>query len=84
MMNSEFRNFATNDYDYYPTELRDEIDSINQLIYERVNNGVYRAGFATRQQPYERAARRLFETLGPTRHDVSNRSVICWPAHDRS
>ncbi len=33
------------------------------MIYERVNNGVYRAGFATRQQPYERAARKLFETL---------------------
>ncbi|HEX8281167.1 MAG TPA: glutathione S-transferase C-terminal domain-containing protein, partial [Chthoniobacterales bacterium] len=40
-----------------------EIDELNAVIYDRVNNGVYRAGFASRQQPYERAARKLFETL---------------------
>ncbi|MDQ6626278.1 MAG: glutathione S-transferase family protein [Verrucomicrobiota bacterium] len=63
MLNSEFSDFATNDYDFYPADLRDEIDAVNKLIYERVNNGVYLAGFATRQRPYEFAARRLFETL---------------------
>lgn len=63
MFNSEFSDFATNDYDFYPLDLRDEINRINQRVYERVNNGVYRAGFATAQQPYERAAKRLFETL---------------------
>ena len=57
------RDFATNAYDFYPPDLRGEIDTINQLVYERVNNGVYRAGFATAQRPYERAAKRLFETL---------------------
>jgi putative glutathione S-transferase len=63
MFNSEFSDFAANDYDFYPPGLHDEIDAINQLVYERVNNGVYRAGFATQQRPYERAAERLFETL---------------------
>jgi putative glutathione S-transferase len=63
MLNSEFKDFATNADDFYPADLRDEIDALNKLVYERVNNGVYRAGFATKQKPYERAARRLFETL---------------------
>jgi putative glutathione S-transferase len=63
MFNSEFDDFATNPYDFYPPDLRDKIDTINQLVYERVNNGVYRAGFATAQRVYERAAKRLFETL---------------------
>ncbi len=63
MFNSEFSEFATEDYDFYPTDLAQEIDALNKLIYERVNNGVYLAGFATRQRPYETAARKLFETL---------------------
>lgn len=63
MFNSEFADFAANDFDFVPADLRDQIDALNKTIYERVNNGVYLAGFATRQKPYERAARRLFETL---------------------
>ena len=63
MLNREFADFTTNDYDFYPTDLRDKIDAANKLIYERVNNGVYLAGFASKQRPYEIAARRLFETL---------------------
>ena len=63
MLNSEFSDFAANDYDFYPADLAAEIDEVNELVYRRVNNGVYKAGFATRQQPYEVAARRLFETL---------------------
>jgi putative glutathione S-transferase len=63
MLNSEFSDFATNPYDFYPADLRNEIEALNKTIYERVNNGVYLAGFATRQKPYERAATRLFETL---------------------
>jgi glutathionyl-hydroquinone reductase len=47
----------------YPDKLRDEIDEIAQLVYEDVNNGVYRCGFATDQRPYEKAYRRLFERL---------------------
>jgi glutathionyl-hydroquinone reductase len=63
MFNSEFNDFATSEYDFYPAGLGSEIDKINKRVYERVNNGVYLAGFATAQRPYERAAKRLFETL---------------------
>ena len=63
MFNSEFSDFAANDYDFYPAALGAEIDEVNELVYRRVNNGVYKAGFATQQPAYERAARRLFETL---------------------
>jgi putative glutathione S-transferase len=63
MLNSEFSDFATNNYDFYPDDLREEIDRLNDIIYKRVNNGVYMAGFATRQRPYEFAAKKLFETL---------------------
>ena len=63
MFNSDFADFSSNDYDFAPPELTAEIDALNKTIYERVNNGVYLAGFASRQKPYERAATRLFQTL---------------------
>src|SRR4030081_2006856 len=63
MFNSEFVDFAANDYDFFPPELRDKIEALNKTIYERVNNGVYLAGFATRQKVYESAAKTLFVTL---------------------
>ena len=49
--------------DYYPSGLQPEIDEVNDRIYRTVNNGVYRAGFATSQEAYEEAFRELFETL---------------------
>lgn len=64
MLNAEFNEFATHpDRDFYPEALREAIDEINQPIYDNVNNGVYRAGFATSQAAYERAFERLFTTL---------------------
>src|SRR5215211_2984825 len=63
MFNREFSDFAARDFDFYPAELGSEIEALNKLVYERVNNGVYRAGFANRQRPYESAARKLFVTL---------------------
>lgn len=51
------------DIDFYPEELRQEIDAVNELIYETVNNGVYRTGFAKSQQAYEEGVTALFETL---------------------
>jgi len=62
MLNSAFDEFAA-EGDYYPEHLRGEIDVINERIYENVNNGVYRAGFATTQEAYETALILLFETL---------------------
>jgi glutathionyl-hydroquinone reductase len=63
MLNSAFDAFTDSALDFYPEQLRDEIDSINQPVYETVNNGVYRAGFARSQEAYEEAARALFDTL---------------------
>jgi putative glutathione S-transferase len=63
MFNREFDRFTDSRIDLYPEALRDKIDDLNTFIYENVNNGVYRAGFATTQQAYERAVRRLFDAL---------------------
>lgn len=63
MFNSAFDEAGANAEDYYPESLRDDIDSMNARIYETVNNGVYRAGFATSQSAYEGAVTALFETL---------------------
>jgi putative glutathione S-transferase len=63
MLNSAFDAFTDARADYYPAELRPEIDRINALVYPDINNGVYRAGFATSQEAYEEAARALFATL---------------------
>jgi len=64
MLNSEFNAFAADpDLDFYPEGLRPEIDSLNDRIYDGVNNGVYRCGFATTQEAYEEAFIELFETL---------------------
>lgn len=64
MFNSAFDEYAGNpDLDLYPKALRDEIDAINRLVYDHVNNGVYRVGFATTQAVYERAFDRLFNAL---------------------
>jgi glutathionyl-hydroquinone reductase len=63
MLDSAFDAFTNVHTVYYPAELRDEIDRINELVYLNVNNGVYRAGFATSQEAYEEAARALFATL---------------------
>ena len=63
MFNSEFNDLTGNSDDYYPEALRPEIDEINQLIYDTVNNGVYRSGFASTQEAYEQAFDALFATL---------------------
>ncbi len=63
IFNSEFKRFTTSQIDLYPEKIRPEIDELNSFIFENVNDGVYRAGFATSQSAYERAARRLFAAL---------------------
>lgn len=63
IFNSEFHRFSDNALDLYPNKLRKEIDELNAFVYDNVNDGVYRAGFATSQRAYERAVRRLFDAL---------------------
>ena len=63
MLETEFDAFATNSIELFPRALAAPIDALNATIYESVNNGVYRAGFATVQREYEAAAFRLFEEL---------------------
>src|SRR5215467_11600417 len=64
MFNSAFNAFAANkDVDLFPKQIEIEHNKLNNFLYENINNGVYRAGFATRQQPYERACKRLFDSL---------------------
>lgn len=63
MLNSAFDDVGAAPGDYYPAELRAEIDGLNTRIYDTVNNGVYRAGFATTQEAYEEAVYPLFQTL---------------------
>jgi putative glutathione S-transferase len=64
IFNSAFDGLGARAGDYYPNKLREEIDDINDHIYKNVNNGVYKAGFATSQQAYEEAVEPLFDTLG--------------------
>ncbi len=63
MFNQAFDRVTDSRLDLYPERLRGEIDDLNGFIYEYVNDGVYRAGFATSQRVYEKAVRRLFDAL---------------------
>ena len=63
MFDGAFRGLATRDAQLFPPELAKEQAELSEFIYRTVNNGVYRAGFATRQPAYERAAQKLFAAL---------------------
>src|SRR5579862_4707352 len=76
MFNSAFNAFTNVHSDYYPAELRGEIDRINELVYGTVNNGVYRAGFATSQDAYEEAARAIFATLDQLEDRLSQQRYL--------
>ena len=76
MFNGEFNRFTDSRLDLYPPPLREQIDALNAVIYERINNGVYRAGFATSQQAYEQAARRLFAELDELEFRLRDRRYL--------
>jgi len=63
MLNSAFDQVGARPGDYYPEALRAEIDAVNSRVYDTVNNGVYKAGFATTQDAYEEAVTALFDSL---------------------
>jgi len=76
MFNSAFDAFTNIHTDYYPEPLRPEIDRLNDKVYANVNNGVYRAGFATSQGAYEEAFRNLFDTLDEIEQILANKRYL--------
>jgi putative glutathione S-transferase len=76
MFNAAFDAFSDDRTDYYPADLRLEIDSVNELVYANVNNGVYRAGFATVQEAYEEAFREVFSTLDDLERRLSRHRYV--------
>jgi putative glutathione S-transferase len=79
MFNSEFERFSGSTTDLYPDRLRKDIDELNAFIYENVNDGVYRAGFATSQRVYEKAVRRLFDALDQLDARLTGRRYLFGP-----
>lgn len=77
MFNSAFDALGAAAGDYYPLALRQEIDAVNARVYETVNNGVYKAGFATTQAAYEAAIGPLFETLDWLEARLAGGSFLC-------
>jgi len=78
MLNSEFNEFAKNpSLDLYPSELASQIDSINSVVYDKVNNGVYKAGFARTQEAYEEAVTALFQQLEQLETILSKSRYLC-------
>ena len=76
MFNSAFNEFTPVKTDYYPEDLLEEIDLINANIYQNLNNGVYRCGFATTQEAYQAAFTRLFECLNELESRLSKQRYL--------
>jgi putative glutathione S-transferase len=79
MFNSAFGPLARQDVDLYPAPLRDEIDRVNAFVYDNINNGVYRCGFATDQAAYERAFERLFSALDQLEDTLGRQPWLAGP-----
>ena len=76
MLNSAFGRFTNVTTDYYPQALHRDIDQINELVYGTVNNGVYRAGFASTQAAYDDAFTKLFATLDQIEARLSHQRYL--------
>lgn len=77
MFNSAFNALTGNERDFYPQSLRSEIDEVNEFVYHNINNGVYRAGFATTQEAYTEAFDDLFAALDKIEQRLSaNRYLV--------
>ncbi len=77
MFTTEFGGISKHPVDLYPEALRAQIDEIVTSIYPTINNGVYRAGFATAQKAYERAYRQLFEALDHWEKELETKRYLC-------
>ncbi|WP_377296370.1 glutathione S-transferase family protein [Rhizobium sp. SGZ-381] len=76
MMNSAFDGLTGSTDDFYPQPLRDEINALNAKVYDTVNNGVYKAGFATSQDAYEDAVKALFAMLDELENRLSGQRYL--------
>ena len=76
MMNTAFDEIGATPGDYYPADLRDEINDINDYVYDHVNNGVYKAGFATEQQVYEKEAQHVDDALAKLNDRLENQDYL--------
>lgn len=76
MLDSAFSKVAPCDTEYYPIALRPEIDVINQFVYDNINNGVYRCGFATSQDAYDKAYESLFKALDEIEKRLANQNYL--------
>ena len=76
MLNEAFDEWSDATVDLYPADLRAKIDELNARVYETVNNGVYRAGFATSQEAYEEAVGPMFETLDALDEQLAARRYL--------
>jgi putative glutathione S-transferase len=79
MLNTAFDGVGASGNDFYPKELRAEIDEINAFVYPNLNNGVYRAGFATTQEAYEEAATAVFAALDKLEGRLATRRYLTGP-----
>ncbi|KAG0449355.1 hypothetical protein HPP92_027395 [Vanilla planifolia] len=78
MFNTEFNEIAENsDLDLYPPHLQSLIDEVNEWVYDSINNGVYKCGFAKKQGPYDEAVVKLYEALDKCEEILSKQRYIC-------
>jgi putative glutathione S-transferase len=76
MFNSEFDGIGAAPGDFYPAELRTQIDDVNELVYHAINNGVYRSGFASSDEAYEQAYTRLFDAFDELEERLSRQPYL--------
>ena len=76
LFNSEFNELSGNSADFYPEQLQDDINEMNETIYHRINNGVYKAGFAQTQEAYDQAVNELFDALDKLDHHLKTQQFL--------
>ncbi len=77
MLDTEFGDFVKSDWHFYPEDLRDKTEEAMDAIYQPINNGVYRAGFATKQEAYEEAVTELFDALDYWEQVLTKQRYMC-------